>query len=944
MLAEYIKRLVFCFLASMLVSLNAYAYNRPQIINFSKDKYHADNKNWSIGQDEKNVMYFGNDNGLLEFDGIEWKLNSMSNSLVIRSVAVKSHQTIFTGSYEEFGRWDRDISGSLTYTSLSKTLDKSLWKNDDFWKIWILDNLVYFQSFNSIYVYDYKTVKRLNLNKTFLFLSKVRNEFLIQEMRGPLFRLQADSISIIPSSERFIDHDIRVILPYGTHQYLIGTATKGVYIYDGLTFTEWNTALSNILKSKELNSGIYTKNGLYYFGTILDGIYVADSKGNVIDHLSSNNMLQNNTVLGLFEDKSGNIWAGLDRGISYIRHINSMSAFTDPSGYTGSVYASILWNEKLLIGTNQGIFYISKENLEKTNPLSRMTLIEGTQGQVWSFKIIDNKLYCAHNRGLMLIQDNMKVLLDPYKLNIGVYNLAEATIKGEDVLLFSTYSSLRMLKKKTGQVLVLDQLSEPITRAEVDHLGNIWLEHANKGVYKCVLDNKMEKLENIQYYGGDTLPYRLRIFKVGGRIELLGDNKFYIYDDIKNRIVENDALDECFKTIRGLEKIIHIQHDLYWALTNTAIYKFKYDGYNTKIIESHDIAGNNFSLVNGYENISILNDSLNMICLDNGFLLYNSMDGQKDISNLTLNKPYLQSFKISNDNGNSKYLSLEGEHEIAFNSKTITIRFLGENTLSENLSFQYMLEGVDIDWSEAKKINQLTYARLPKGDYIFKIRTVDGMGNYSDATIYKFEILPPWYESAWAYSLYIILFLSLSITAWYMTIRHYKRLHQKRIRIWESEQLKLKNEDLESQIEKKNAELFTQASFFIRKNEILLNLKNIVEDFYTRNKTQQILPLYHKINQLLNNNLNTEEDWKTFLIKFEEKHTGFFKKMKTTYPDLTSSDLRLCACLKLNLDTKDIASLMNLSVRAVENSRYRLRKKLNIQSSQNLSDFFINID
>lgn len=100
---------------------------------------------------------------------------------------------------------------------------------------------------------------------------------------------------------------------------------------------------------------------------------------------------------------------------------------------------------------------------------------------------------------------------------------------------------------------------------------------------------------------------------------------------------------------------------------------------------------------------------------------------------------------------------------------------------------------------------------------------------------------------------------------------------------------------------------------------------------------------YRKFNLLLQHNLNTDEDWKLFLIKFEAKHTNFFKKMKESYPDLSNNDLRLCACLKLDMGSKDIASLMNISVRAVENSRYRLRKKLNLEAQQNLTDFIINL-
>jgi len=149
--------------------------------------------------------------------------------------------------------------------------------------------------------------------------------------------------------------------------------------------------------------------------------------------------------------------------------------------------------------------------------------------------------------------------------------------------------------------------------------------------------------------------------------------------------------------------------------------------------------------------------------------------------------------------------------------------------------------------------------------------------------------------------------------------------------------------ELQDEVERKNAELLTQTFFIINKNELILKLKDLIDDFYSKNKTSATTQFYQKINSHLNNNMNTEDDWKMFLIKFEEKHTNFFKHMKTLYPELTSNDLRLCACLKLNLETKEIASLMNLSVKAVENNRYRLRKKIRLTRDQNLNDVFVNI-
>lgn len=918
--------------------------NKPHVINLSTDQYKADNKNWSIGEDEKGVMYFGNDIGLLEFDGIEWRLNRIPNFLTARSIAVLSHNTIFTGSYEEFGRWDRDISGKLVYTSLSDQLDKALFKNDDFWKIWIAEDCVYFQSFTSIYRYDYKTIERIPAEKGFLFLSKIRDEFLVQQMLGPLYRLEGSTLIKIEGSEIFQDTDVRVILPYSTNKYLIGTATKGIYLYDGSTFKEWNPLLSEVLNSAELNCGILSSKGTYFFGTILNGIYQVDSDGEILDHISTESTLQNNTILSLYEDKLNNVWAALDKGISYIQYIDNMSCYTDKGGKTGAVYGAALWNNKLFIGTNQGVFYITMDNLDKPGALANMKLINGTQGQVWALKVIDNKLYCCHNKGLKEIRDNLSVT-GLFGVGTGVYNISEARYKDKDLLFLSTYQSLKIVDKATDRVYDPRQISEPVINAGIDHIGNVWLEHFNRGIYRCKLDDDLSGFQTFSYYGGsnkDGLPYKLKMFKVGGRIVLLGNNEFYTYDDISNKIVPNTILDDCFKNVKNLRQVIHIRDNEFWALTNASVYRFIYDGYEAHITESYNL-GMNLSLVNTYENISILNDSTSLVCLDNGFLLYKKgQSGKEDPKKLS--PPYLESLGTRNSNGEYEYKILSQPVEISYNYNTVTFSFSVENAFGSNLSFQYMLEGVDNTWSLPQKLNQVSYARLPEGKYTFMVRTVDNLGNHSEALIYQFKVASPWYQTIWAYLFYIIVFIVIMYIVWLLILRRYRNLHLQKIRNRETRRLRTLTGELQQEVEQKNAELLTQTSFIIQKNELILKIKDIIDDFSSRNKSSVLIPLSQKINALLNTNMNTEEDWKTFLLKFEEKHTGFFKKMKTLYPQLTNSDLRLCACLKLNLETKEIASLMNLSIRAVENSRYRLRKKLNILPSQNLNEFFLGID
>lgn len=917
------------------------AQEKPYIINFSKDKYGADNKNWSIGQDEKGMMYFGNDVGLLEFDGVSWTLNSQPNK-TIRSLSVLSHNLVFTGSYEEFGRWDRDISGNLTYTSLSSDLDKSVFKNDDFWKIWATDEYVYFQSFSSIFIYDYKTVERIPFENGILFLTKVRDEYWVSEMKGGIFRLQGKTFELIPGSEIFQHTDVRVILPYLTDKYLIGTATQGIYIYDGNSFTPWNKELSEVMSLVDLNCGLLTSHDTYVFGTIIDGIYEVNKAGEVINHISADNTLQNNTVLSLFEDNLGNIWAGLDRGISYIQYLPKMSYYVDPRGNIGSTYDAIIWNEKLLLGTNQGVFHVDINELTKSNTLSNMKLIEGSQGQVWSFFVDEGRLLCCHNRGLKEILKNMTIA-DSNLLTTGIYSMTKARFKEKNILFLSAYTSLRIKEKEKDLIYDVNAIKEPIINTQVDHLENVWLEHFNKGVYRCRLADDLQTFESIKYFGGDSndgLPYKLSIFKVRERVVLLGDSKFFIYDDISDSIVPNDRLNNCFGQVKDLRRIVHIQGSLYWALTGSTIYKFSYDGYNANIIESYDIGARNLSLINAYEHISILNDSVNLICLDNGFLLYDNKTNSGNVFK-ELDAPSLKSLETRNIDGKVTFRNYIQEEKIPYTYNTITISFLAKNALSSNYSFQYMLEGVDKKWSHPQKINHVSYARLPEGDYLFKVRTVDNLGNFSKATTYRFEVLSPWYTSIWAYLVYVLLIAGMMLLIWTMILRRYRNIHLMKIRNRETKRLRRKNVELQQVVKEKNAELFTQTFFAIRRNELLLKIKDEIEIFYRKQNNKNLAPLFNKVNALLNDNMNTEEDWKMFLINFEQKHGDLFKKLKETYPQLTSNDLRLCACLKLNFDSKDIASLMNVSVRAVENSRSRLRKKLDIPSQQSLNDFFV---
>jgi ligand-binding sensor domain-containing protein len=928
----------------VLTTFSAYG-TKPNVLNFYRYQYQAANKNWAIGQDAQGIMYFGNDKGLLEFDGLRWQLYSPPGDKLIRTLAVAPDGRVYTGGYEEFGYWQAALSGALEYTSLSRLLKEGVMHNDDIWKILPADDYIYFQSFKQVYLYELQTGEVSACSNPaghILFLYEVHGQFWVQAMGGALYKLSGKEFIKIPGSEIFSQTEVRIILPYDTH-CLIGTSSKGLYLYDGASFSYWDTDFSREVIPYELNNGIRGSQGHYFFGTILNGLYEVDAGGHIVNHLSAADLLQNNTVLNLYEEESGNIWLALDRGISYVQYIDRMDTYIVPKGHVGAVYSSAIHKGDLYLGTNQGLFYLPLEDLNESGCLTSLRFVEGSQGQIWDLKEIEGELLCGHNNGLKIVVNRRLTASIPGIT--GVYRIQQLDASGRLILL-GTYTTANVLRKEAeprGWTLVenrdLSLFVEPVYRIQPDHLGNIWLEHTKKGVYRCIFSADMRSIKYIQKY--ERPQAHLQIFRIGERVVFAGNDSIFVYNDIENKLEFHERLTRSLEGIHNLRNIVPISKTRFWALTDHCLYDIFYDGHESRIHYKFDLNYDNLSLINSYENIVLLNDSLSLICLDNGFLL-NTLS--REILPTQQPRPCLRSIAAINPRKQTQYLDKnQSGARLSFGYNTLRFAFFVRNMLAQKRYFQTKLVGVDEHWSAPRQIPEVVYERLPKGDYRFMLRTTDAFGECSEETTFHFTILSPWYFSRWAYLGYLLLLLCLAYGGWAIWFRRMQNREILKVRMREEQRLKRLNNELQEEIEHKSSELYAQTMYMIRKNELIEKVKNEISNFYnglSRHKTQ---PLYERIEALLNQNMDAEEDWKMFLIQFEQHHQDFFKHLISTYPDLTSNDLKLCACLKLNLSSKDIAALLSISLRGVENSRYRLRKKLQLAPNQNLNDFFLRL-
>jgi hypothetical protein len=268
------------------------------------------------------------------------------------------------------------------------------------------------------------------------------------------------------------------------------------------------------------------------------------------------------------------------------------------------------------------------------------------------------------------------------------------------------------------------------------------------------------------------------------------------------------------------------------------------------------------------------------------------------------------------------------------------------------------LDGYSNGWSSWSTISQKDFTNLPFGKYEFKVRARLNDEELSDITSFKFEILPPFYATVWAMFFYILLIIG---GVYLMRLWYFRKLqkHQEKIQIRiqkerdehlkqeaiinEQKLIKLKNEKLQAEVDSKSREVTNSAMNIVYKNELLQKIKVEIENLKDANGKVFPDEQLKRLQKIIDEGMNDERDWNLFESSFNETHENFFKKLKIHHPDLVPNDLKLCAYLRMNMSSKEMASLLNISVRGAEIRRYRLRKKLSLPHDKNLVEFLMEL-
>ncbi|MFV8339201.1 histidine kinase [Flavobacterium sp. LB3P21] len=902
-----------------LISFQLYSQELlPFVENYNKSDYQGDNQIWNVAQGNDNAMYFANNYYLLRYDGVKWEKYSLPNKTIIRSIMVDGDR-IYSGSYKEFGFWYRK-NGKMIYVSISdttKVFDES--DNEEVWKIFKFKGKIYFQSFNGLFQYDGKTIKKSKFDFLVSYCFPVGNDLLVASVEKGIYKMKNSKFEKIQGWSVLENNVIHAIEKNQNKTYFF-TKKNGIYVEENGILKEWQSPLNTILKATNINVAKFIKNNKLIIGTANKGVYIFDLNSGAYKNINRNNVLMNNSILSIGLDKENDLWLGLDNGIAHIEVNSPISIFYDNSGILGSVYSVASTSNGYLMASNHGVFKYEDKLL---------SLIPNTQGQAWNISKINSKYLIGHNEGTFVYENGLFSKLSTIN---GGWNLVKSNINNS--YLQATYSGVIIYNdiNDLNQKIVIKGILKPIKYVAQNRKNEIWAADNNRGLYRILYNDAYETtdIKNVTQHSKISNDFGVKIFEFRNEILFLINKSWYTYNSITNQLEENELFNTNFKNVSN---IVSIDENHFLILQDGLLYHIyaHENKFIRNIIQEKYYKG---KIIN--DNLKVFKNKDNyLLNLDDGFISLQLKYANKKASNISVEA-------FVNDD------LVKKNSKIPYNSE-LRLHVISGVFGATRPNLFYKINGA----KEFIPVNEglIVLNNLNSGSNEITVYLHDGL-TYDKISNFQFVMAKPWYFSFWMILLYLVVIGGIFYLYYkWNKMRYIQKLelrdeelkHQKKILEME---LKAENElniqeyekhILELELQTKSSEVAGKSLSIAKQSEMIENIQSILDSDMDFNKLKSEIKKAIKINAV------NKHEWETFETNLNQIHNEFIINLSKKYPNLTSKDIKLCIYLKMNLSSKEIAPMMNISFRGVELHRYRLRKKLNLVQDENLSKFLLTV-
>ena len=958
------------FIFPTILSAQSYIGLR-EIINYEKLQYNAGAQNWDIKQDVQGRIYFANNEGLLSFDGIYWKLYPLPNKTIVRSLEFGKDNRIYIGAQDEIGYFASDKTGKLVYTSLKGLLPETDKTFADIWDIASFGESVFFRSNNKIFQYNNNTITVFRPSTSWMFLGIDNDRLIAHDRQTGLLTFNNGSwTTLIEPALLPADFDITDITSLNKDSSIITTQGSGLYILTRKKLLALNLSGMTVDHSQTFSGAVKIDDENFIVGTYTNGCYLISTRGVVLEKFSKKEGLQNSNVRSLFCDKNHNIWLGLDRGVDFIAFNSSIKHINPPIMNDGAGYSVVIYDNHLYFGLSNGIYQLTLSDLKDLSYIKDdFKFIVG--GQTWGLSVINDNLLAGKDDGFFLVKNNTII---PVLKTTGYWTFQPIqNIQPGSITVAGNYHGVRLFESKDNMFIdkgPIGSLNEPSRYLVIDNNNNtIWVSHPYRGVYKIELPHQLSEAKNAfvkLYTAANGLPSSLnnQVYKIKNKVVIATEKGIYEYNNRTDAFEPSSYYKEIFAD-KGIRYLKEDPAGNVWFVQEKNIGVVDFTTLKPSIIYLSELKG---KIMSGFEHIYPVNDNNIFVGGEKGFYHINFEKYKQ--GNHPLNV-YIRTIKASGGKKDSLlfggYFGNVNEDKIQPNNIIPLISHQWNSFHIEysaplfeqqsNIEYSFYLEGFDKEWSEWSKKSEKDYTNLQAGSYTFKVKARNNLRNESTVSSYSFTVLPPWYQTIIAYIFYAFLVITFAYLLYRKQqkklfrerqkhIEEQKRtvyLHQLELEKSEKEVVKLRNEKLEGEIQFKNTELASTAMHLLQKEEFLLKIKDELQHLNKNGKEKADPTEVKKILRILSEEEKLNEEWEQFSVHFDKVHSDFLVKLKEKYPSLKPHELKLCAYLRMNLSSKEIARLMSISVRGVEISRYRLRKKLEIPTEINLFQFLFDM-
>lgn len=925
---------------------------RPLVTNFSTIEINADRQNWAVSQGANGWIYFANSSGILEYNGYNWNIHRVEGIQTIRTINCASNGNIYVGGDYGFGYYSPDKFGRMIYSDLTSLVVESDFQ--EIWDIHIINERVLFRTRRSFIVYENNKCKVIPINGLVLASCQMNNNIYFATTNGVYVLGDGSPILLNGSDSQRVHGTVSAMTAYSDSEILIATSFDGLYLYSDGNFRPFKTEYDEILSKNQIFS-IAVSGSKIACGTVRGGVVLIDRKDCNCKQVNINSGMGNNTVLSLGFDNDDNLWCGLDNGIDKVSLSSPLLHFDINKEYRFTGYCALVNKDYTYFGTNQGLVRSAKNN--------DAIMVANSDGQVWNIQNIGNKIYCSHNRGLFILKEHPTTpTLEPIYANDGVWGLTEID---SNHYLMGTYEGLELFNIENNEVKTIENYRGSARDVYFHKNSNSAFLVSSKGLEKISFTSDFQVISSGLVIENDF--YNIKLLQIDGSLLVYSPEEIYLVADA-GTLEPTTKYDNLFDKGTLYTMISVDERKNIWYIIGNKLLKRKYDSIKKEYSNLQQIFDDPYFFVDGFTTITPLDERYYIISNIYGYSVVDSYWRESQYKSV---KPRIISLFDTN-NRDSLLLSTSYGVEpknivLPYNQNSLKITF-ANNSISDGTSeYSYQLKGNDGEWSKWGAINEIVnqkeYTRLREGEYTFTLRLKDKLGRVEECNL-GIKILPPWQRSTPMYIVYFPLVCCLLIYLRYRVTKYYafkQRLlelqkereiaNQKRQFISKSiEQenniIRLKNEKLESEVVAKSTELSNLLLNQLEKNDIIMKVKSSVDKINKELNGEQLENAQQHIvtlNKWLDDKQIDNVNWGAFEENFNLINNGFVQKITQRFAWMNTNERKLCVYIKMGLQNKEIAPLLNLSIRGVEMLRYRVRKKMEIDRNSSLYEFLQNI-